>query len=347
MKKKFVAIPLLTILPSISSCVHKDICFDHPEHASRYATDVSISYDLQWEEPYENRTDWISSWSGLGLGFGYDALRPTVPEGVRMKAYNADGANIETNMPSTGQETYLTPGENSLLFYNNDTQYIVFNDMGSYYEASATTRSRSRSTYTGNPCYMPSRDDGKGETTVATPDVLFGHFTDSYFQDRVTTPQSLYITMKPLVFTYVIRYLFDKGYDYVALARGAMAGMAGSVYLHNGRTSDKAVTLLYDCTLETWGVMAEVRSFGIPGFPNPSYSRGDSDFGLTLEVMLKNGKIVNFNFNITDQMLKQPHGGVITVDGIKISDSDGSSGGSGFDVSVDGWGEFEDVTIDF
>ena len=63
--------------------------------------------------------------------------------------------------------------------------------------------------------------------------------------------------------------------------------------------------------------------------------------------MLKNGKIVNFNFNITDQMLKQPHGGVITVDGIKISDSDGSSGGSGFDVSVDGWGEFEDVTIDF
>ena len=153
--------------------------------------------------------------------------------------------------------------------------------------------------------------------------------------------------MRPLVFTYLIRFRFLHGYDYVALARGALSGMAAAVYLHNGRTADDAVTVLYDCTLEDWGVMAEVRSFGIPDFPNPIYGRGDGSFAVTLEVRLKNGKILEFHYDVTDQIADQPHGGVVTIDDIEISDADGSGGGSGFDVSVDGWGEFEDVEIDF
>lgn len=340
--------PLMPAILSLVlvSCNHKDLCFNHEEHAPRYATNIAIDYAFDWEQPYDGQTDWLSDWPQLGLGVSYDYFRPTLPEGVRMKAFNADGSRIETNMPPHGEETYLTPGDNSLLFYNNDTEYIIFNDLGSYEEASATTRSRYRSTYSGNPQYLPVRSKGD-EQTVAAPDVLFGHYIDSYIQNRDTKPQQLDFTMHPLVFTYVIRYRFAEGYDYVSLARGALAGMAASVYLHNGRTSDEAVTVLFDCTLETWGIQAVVRSFGIPDFPNPSYSRGDSDFGLTLEVMLKNGNIVDFHFNITEQMLIQPHGGVITVDGIKIAPDQGSSGGSGFDVSVDGWGEFEDVTIDF
>ena len=61
-----------------------------------------------------------------------------------------------------------------------------------------------------------------------------------------------------------------------------------------------------------------------------------------------NGKILNYFFDITDQVADQPHGGVISVDGIKISDDEGGgSQGSGFDVDVDGWGEFKDVPIEF
>lgn len=329
---------------ALASCNHKDLYFDGEE---RYASEVAIDYALDWEQPYDGKTDWPAKWPSLNLVYSYDDLRPGVPEGVRMKAFNTDGTIIETNMPATGEETYLPPGENSLLFYNNDTEFIVFNDMGSYKEASATTRSRYRPTYNGNPQYLPTGSGRVDELTVAAPDVLFGHYIDSYTQHRDTKPQQLGFTMRPLVFTYIVRYLFKEGYDYVTLARGALAGMARGVYLHNGHTSDQAVTVLYDCTLEPWGVQAVVRSFGIPDFPNPSYSRGDHDFGLTLETMLKNGKIVNFHFNITDQMSMQPHGGVITVDGIKITPGQGGSGGSGFDVDVDEWGEFEDVDIDF
>lgn len=328
---------------SLTSCNHKDLYFDGE---TRYASEFTIDYALDWEQPYDNKTDWISQWSSLNLGFSYDELRPSVPEGVRMKAFNTDGTTVETNMPATGEETYLPPGENSLLFYNNDTEYIIFNNMASYKDASATTRSRLRPTYTGNPEYQPARSSGD-ELTVAAPDVLFGHYIDSYIQHRNTKAQQLSFTMQPLVFTYVIRFRFDEGYNYVALARGALAGMARAVYLHNGRTSAETATVLYDCTLEPWGIQAIVKSFGIPDFPNPAYSRGSNDFAITLEVMLKNSKIVTFNFNITDQMSIQPHGGVITVDGLKISPEQGDPGGSGFDVDVDDWGEFEDVEIEF
>lgn len=338
--------PICAVLLMASSCVHKDLCFDHLDHASRYATDVAFTYELSWEQPWENSTDWQSGWDALGLGFSYNSLCPKVPEGIRLTSFNSPGMRSDNNLEPYGEEIYLSPGVNSLLFYNNDTEYIVFNDLDSYDNASAGTRARSRSTYTGNPLYGRggSRAD---ETTVNAPDVLFGHYIESYTQERVAQPQQLAVEMRPLVFTYVVRYHFAHGYNYVALARGAMSGMAESVYLSNGHTSKKPVTVLFDCTLEQWGVLATVRSFGIPDYPNFEYSRGDGSFALNLEVRLKNGKILNYYFDVTDQLLKQPHGGVITVDGIQVSDEDGGGSGGAFDVTVDGWGEFQDVPVEF
>lgn len=106
-------------------------------------------------------------------------------------------------------------------------------------------------------------------------------------------------------------------------------------------------TLLYDCTLKPWGAEAVVTSFGVPDYPNALYTttRTPRSNALNLEVRLKNGVIKSFNFDVTDQIKEQPQGGVIVVKGIEISDEDGKEGSSGFDVDVDGWGEFEDIII--
>ena len=150
-----------------------------------------------------------------------------------------------------------------------------------------------------------------------------------------------------MVYTYLVRYEFSSGLKYVSLARGAMAGMAGSVWLNSGRTSDEAVTILHDCTLESFGVQALVKSFGVPDYPNPHYqTRADRKYALNLEVRLRNGKTKSFDFDVTDQVTAQPQGGVIVVRGIEISDEEGKqTGGSGFDVNVDDWGEYEDIDI--
>lgn len=76
----------------------------------------------------------------------------------------------------------------------------------------------------------------------------------------------------------------------MALARGALSGMAEAVWLNSGRTSEESATVLYDCTLQDFGAQASVRSFGIPDYPNEHYTtRAGGQYGLNLEVRLKTG----------------------------------------------------------
>lgn len=59
---------------------------------------------------------------------------------------------------------------------------------------------------------------------------------------------------------------------------------------------------------------------------------------LNLEVRLKNGKVKNFDFDVTDQVHRQPRGGVIIVDNLVIS-------GGEFEVDVEDWGDYEDILL--
>ncbi|MDE7109403.1 MAG: DUF5119 domain-containing protein, partial [Muribaculaceae bacterium] len=145
------------------------------------------------------------------------------------------------------------------------------------------------------------------------------------------------------------RYEFEYGLENVALARGALGGMADSVYLLDGRSSEEATIIIYDCDIKDYGCEAHVRSFGVPGFPDEYYGRGDlrtepRRYTLNLEVRLKNGKFVEFNIDVSDQIEKQPRGGLITVSGLRIEDIDSSSP-AGFDVEVEGWGERVDIDL--
>ncbi|MDE5786894.1 MAG: hypothetical protein K2H98_10210 [Duncaniella sp.] len=155
--------------------------------------------------------------------------------------------------------------------------------------------------------------------------------------------------MQPLVYTYVIRYEFDYGLEHIALARGALGGMAESVYLRDGKTSDNSSVILYDCEIKSYGCEAHVRSFGTPGFPDEYYGRAESGntdrpYSLNLEILLKNGKSVEFNYDIADQMKKQPRGGVITVTGVRIEDQIGETD-SGFNVDVTDWPEHDIIDL--
>ena len=336
-------VPLLAgMLMLLSSCEHKDLCFDHDPHAPKSEVRVEAEYEKEWQYTYENGTDWKNypTWQE-SFGMEYDALRPGIPDGLRMQVYNADGSDEIVNIAPEGEVVYMRPGEHSLLFYNNDTEYIVFDEMQSFASAKATTRTRTRSSYLGNS-YMDTKD----ENTVNQPDMLYGSYMESYVAERSTETDVIPVTMHPLVFTYLVRYEFSHGVEYVSLARGALAGMAQAVWLNSGHTSDEAATVLYDCTVEDFGTQALVRSFGIPDFPNEHYgTRAERKYGLNLEVRLKNGKIKSFDFDVTDQVAAQPQGGVIVVKGIEISDEEGTEGGSGFDVDVEDWGDYEDIEL--
>ena len=122
--------------------------------------------------------------------------------------------------------------------------------------------------------------------------------------------------------------------------------MARSVNINTGETSTEAATLLYDCEMAPWGSRAFVTSFGLPAFPNASYpSRAKIKHALNLEVMLKNGTMLSFDFDVTDQIEAQPHGGVIVVKDIVVKPESGTQASGGFDVDVKDWGPYEDIYL--
>ncbi len=327
----------------LSACNQKDLCYDHWDHAYRAEVEIRAQWELEWQRTYADGTDWQAEWDHLGLVPPYDSLRPARPSGLSVIVYNTSTRYDEYNRSAEGGVVGMTPGNHQLLMYNNDTEFIVFKDMAESSEAEATTRGRSRASYVGNP--MLSTSTSRTEYTVNPPDPLFGYFVDDYKAVNSPTPEVLEVTMRPLVFTYLVRYYFDHGLEYVRLARGAMAGMAEGVKLTTGYTTDEIVTVLYDCEIKDWGIEARVLSFGAPNYPNPEYSRGADEYGLNLEVRLGNGKIFNFDWNITEAMATQPRGGVIEVGGVYISDEDAKEDSGAFDVTVDDWGEWNDIPL--
>ncbi len=336
--KKLQYILLLLLVVVVASCEHKELCLYHHDHAHKYYINVIPEYRLEWEEHYEG-TNWRENWPA-GY-YPYDSLLPTKPDGLRVVNFvEGLGSNLH-NISVEGGVVTLYSGENNILVYNNDTEYIVFvnHEDGRGATTRATTRTRTRASYTGNRYANPN------EVTVAPPDMLFANYRAAYIAEKVQIPVDYPITLHPLVFTYKIRYEFSEGLKYVARARGALSGMARSVTMNSGETSKESATILYDCEMMDYGVRAFVTSFGVPSFPNLNYNRSGNRHALNLEILLRNGKTIVMEFDVTDQVKSQPHGGVIVVKDVVISPEDGTEGSGSFDVDVDGWGDYEDVPL--
>lgn len=321
-------------------CDHKELCFDHDQHALKYHAEIEAAYTRVWQYTQPGETNWEKQWP-LDFDVTYESLIPGFPKGLRTVVYADEVSARQENIDTFGGEIALGAGKNDILFYNNDTEYIVFSGLGSMTTASATTRSRTRPSYKGSP-FVNTR----AENTVSAPDMLYGSSVVDYYPEKTLKPVPLKVSMTPLVFTYYVHLEFKSGIRYVALARGALAGMAEGVNLYTGNTTDSRVTIMFDANVKNYGVDAIVRSFGAPGFPNPHYGTRADTYGLNLEVRLNNGKIKSFDFDVTDQVKAQPQGGVIVIKGLEITDEEGQGGSSGFDVSVEGWGEYHDIPLD-
>lgn len=330
-----ILIAVAIVLQILTSC-RKELCYNHFRTAS-----VSLTWEREWERDYG--TAHASDWDRAIYGFEYQALRPDMPEWVTLVTYS-DEEQSESYLSVDGGNVSVDGKSNrSFLLYNGDTEYIVLSDMASLNDARASTTSRSRSSLSYFASVYPEL------RSTNPPDVLFSAFVEEVPYVEVHEVKDVPIRMQPLVYTYLIRYEFEYGQHHIALARGAIGGMAESVYLRTGATSEEAAIILYDCDLTDYGCEARVRSFGVPGFPDKYYgraenTRADSPYSLNLEVRLKNGKILEFNCDISDQMAKQPRGGVIRVSGLRIEDDQNLSD-SGFDVNVEDWGEHEDIDL--
>lgn len=326
---------MVIVMSAMTSC-RDELCYHHYP-----SLDVSLSWEHEWERDYGMNHP--VNWDASLHGFGYDALRPGMPEWVNLIHFAADGTRNENYLSNAGDNVMVDYGDGqSLLLYNGDTEYIIFSDIASPPDARASATSRTRTSLTAVTERHPTA------RTTNPPDVLYSAYISDISDIKMHEIRPLSVKMQPLVFTYVVRYEFEYGLQHVRQARGALGGMAESVYLLDGRTSEETTIIIYDCELKDYGCEAHVRSFGVPGFPDEYYGRAEAapttrPYTLNLEVLLQNGKTLEFNFDIAEQLAKQPKGGVIRVDGIRIEDEQNVATGSesGFDVDLSGWGNVE------
>ncbi len=335
----YIIAVLITMLPILVSC-RQELCYNHFPSA-----DIKLSWERVWERDYGMHH--AATWNASFYGFEYPACNPTLPEWVNLVRFNRDGTNEDNFLGIHGGNIKVdNDKDGSYLLYNGDTEYIVLLDMASLSEARATTTSRFR---TRNALqYLQSL--APDTRTANPPDLLYAAYVDEIPHVGFHETLHLPVRMQPLVYTYVIRYEFEHGLEHVALARGAIGGMAESVYLRTGTTSDETAILLYDCFLTGYGCEAHVRSFGVPSFPDDYYGKLRSSepavpVVVNLELMLTNGTYIEFNYDVSDQIANQPRGGVIRIKGVRVEDEQNTGTGSGFDVDVSGWDDPDEIEL--
>lgn len=331
---------VLLLMVTFTSC-RQEICYDHFP-----AIDLNFAWELEWERDYGMNHK--LTWDPATHRYLYDDLRPSEPEWIKMVKYYDDGHIVEKFFNPDG-DIFEVPANDqcSMLFYNGDTEYIILSDVASLQEARATATTRTRS----GSSLQAMRDMYQVSRTTNPPDVIYSAFVQEAASAQVHEVKPMSVKMQPLVYTYLITYEFEHGIEHIYDARGALGGMAEGVYLRTGVTTEQSSIILFDCDVNSDACRCQVRSFGIPGFPDSYFGRTEGvntgPFSLNLEVKLKNGKTKEFDFDITDQMQNQPRGGVIKVSGLRIEDYEGGEGGSssGFDVDVSDW-EDDEVEIE-
>lgn len=333
MRSSRIYILAMALVMSVAfvSC-RQEICYDHYP-----AMDVRFSWEQEWERDYG--MNHFDNWDPSIHRYEYDELRPDVPEWVKMIKYYDNGKIVEQFFTPEGQKFEVPANDKcSILFYNGDTEYIILSDVASLQDARATATTRSRS----GSSLQEMRDIYKVSRTTNPPDVIYSAFVKESAGAQVHEVTQMPVKMQPLVYTYLISYEFESGIEKVSIARGALGGMAEGVYLRTGVTTDETSIILFDCDIHSDACRCQVRSFGIPSFPDAYFGRTQSEtvsgpFTLNLEVRLSSGKTQEFNFDITDQIKNQPRGGVIKVGGIVVEDDDPPSTSAGFDVEVSDW----------
>lgn len=356
--KRLMYILLGTLLiVSLYSC-REDLCYGHNHGKTvNFFVDWIQDFDIYWSE------DWRDKYNN-SFEIDWNKLAISEPEGVRAVIYpwSEDKGKIIRNMPSSGGQVILNHGYYDCLLYNNDTEFIQFDDTDNAALSTATTRSR-------NVVSFSMTMDKLEENVVNQPDMLFSAAVDSLqieynefnlndVESTVEKFKDLDITMYPLVHTYVLRFNIESGMKYVAVARGMLKNMAGTVNMMTGKTLSDMVSLEFEeYTKDEGGITAYIKSFGLcnynPGFgnreargfyDNTSESRSDRPRStgnekntLTIQLALESGKIKTVEFDVTEELRKQPRGGILTVGGIVITAEEGAGPSGNFGVNLNPW----------
>ena len=327
--KRYTLLYILTVL--LASCNHKELCYHHP-HTARVRVDVDWSHFPEEE-----------------------------PTGMTVMLFPDGGGKPMTVLSNTLSHVYVNPeaGLYHTLSFNQSTSEFgsfTFRDMESWADAEVASAIVASRWYTG-------RSDGE---RVATEPEWLG--TDNETDVRVTeemveatgshhgtaaTDTTDYVISKlyprNVIWTTHVKVHIPGGAYNLRSARAALGGMAEGVKFATLRRSDDVVTHL----MEEWSLSIDkadptrgtltssFKCFGLPG----SHGAKAEENHFLLSMLLVDGKTqVDVPFEV-GHLIKETKDGTLNLyleltltDPLPDVQPEGGSG-SGFDATVEDWGD--------
>lgn len=367
-----LALVMMIFMTAFTGCERKPLYLAQRGTLNVDVSVYNIQLDLLWG------IDWKTEWQYMWDESLHGPLGYSEPSGVRANVFSLNESNerfkyTTRNLPKSGGRVNLTTRQSyDMVFFNNDTEYILFysDDANDYLYA--TTRSNSKTAYTRAYAHYNQPDQLFGTYlhdlyVTDDPDAYTLHYDANgypYYLFNITA------SLTPYTFIYLCQVMLlnnndDEGKRIIGCNGISADGLAGGVDLFT-RVTDSlnlvAITQedvkpiqanrplrLPDGTQTEGDIFAaRIMTWGIPGIdplekimartevqPQDSIEIG---IGLTL----RNGNVYSIQQNITELIKRKPAGGVITivVDAAEIPDSiigEKPKPGGGFDASVDNW----------
>lgn len=391
-KMQMVIYLLLFVVSTFTSCTRKDLFLRIDQSEIRININ-DIRLDMLWGEDW--RSQLLYQWNDDVHGrLGY-----TEPEWIRATIYDLDSksfsrtGSFNRNFTRAGGRVSLTAGQwYDMLFYNADTEYIIFGQKDLNSDYMATTRSTSMNVYTRateDDADQPSRY----HSDYNQPDELFGSFIDDmqisedpddYEQmidslGSIVNVYNIETTLQPYTFIYLLQVVIvnntdEKGARLVGGKGVTVTGLSQGVELFSRRTHSESVSITSEDVKPTQSLKnvelpngvttdcevfaSRILTWGLPDV-TPLMERTkasteviDENF-IGVGLVTRSGYVYNYTADITEQMHQHPTGGVITiiVDANEIDDKyidqpqKPTTGGGGFNASVENWGNEYNASV--
>lgn len=287
-----------------------------------------------------------------------------LPANMRVGMYSHDNHSLSYADFVGPEGGYISPepGTYDILVYNFETESTILRGEDDFLKAEAYTneispylkgqikglleqRRKLRQERLASSSVSETAATDDEERVVYEPDHLFVGRVKGQDIPRLLLEEGdreivIEVDATSIVETWKIEIKGVQGAEYISSISAIISGQAASTYLYSGEDSDESVSVYFTMqtnrarTSDEGMIMGSFNTFGKkPGV--------ESELSLDVSITDSGGNNYDLHYDITSDFLDNPERVIVIEDDISIDPP--SSGGGGFDPSVEDW---DDVTSD-
>lgn len=306
MKKTLYILSLLAGA-ALSSCEHKELCYDHPHTGF-----VRVVFD--WTHAPEASPETMSLY----------LFPESSSEALRYEFTDRRGGEIAVPMGIYGA-----------LALNSDTERLLFRNINRRETFEVYTREDNLLGTLGvRSDNAPRAEETQDERVASQPDKLWCVGAEDIELVRGVSEQTVTLCPSRAVRSYTVEIRNAENLKHVKDLSGSLSGMAGGLCLDSKEPTAEAVIIPFaaSVTQDMTGIEGELLAFG----PCP---QAETAHKLVIYAVLKNGEKWYYTYDVTDQVrgASDPYNVHIVLDGLPLPEP--IIDGGGFQPGVDGWKE--------